>query len=528
MVLLVALLGLSLPGPSLWAGQRGGSSRCRESCLRHVRARADQSRLCGRCFADADRGGWAARLQDDASIASALRDGDWAVRWGAIRAMAARRGVTETRQLAEYVVKAGSADELTACITAARVAASKGQTTAELLVKGGQSGPAAAARVWKRRSDIRQALELELYGLTRSERAEALRHLATFLSEKPVRVALRAMASRPKESDGIVADLLVELSESGGPPAGALLLEGATPADAPYVDRVLEVYAARIDQHRKALAEGDGLEKREAVAALGHLAPLSAPELESVLADPEPSLRLAAAAALARGERKSVAELAQAKLASNAPDRSKMLWLELLGGSGDRGCQKVLERAASDERLSAALRGHAVAQLGACAKERALSRLEQALEDPRPELRVGAVAALQSIPRSVHAERLAEKALHDSDATVVATALATVAWQRQRVLSRRVAGFLDHPEPALRAAAALALGSIGSSEHVRPLVERLESDASPEVRNAAASSLGSLGGPFVISPLSEAAARDSDASVRHSARTSLHRLGLGR
>jgi HEAT repeat protein len=89
---------------------------------------------------------------------------------------------------------------------------------------------------------------------------------------------------------------------------------------------------------------------------------------------------------------------------------------------------------------------------------------------------------------------------------------------------------LKDPDPSVREAATLAVGSMGAlraHEIVPPLIERLQTDEAPEVRRGAAVALGTLG--ITASPAGEAlkrALQHSDARVRQNAAWALGRVGV--
>ncbi|HLM44668.1 MAG TPA: hypothetical protein VK458_12415, partial [Myxococcaceae bacterium] len=154
----------------LSVGQHGGrgATGCWSSCQKHVQDAALRAQVCKLCLTTGRADSWLLELGrkrpvPEAALRSALGDPDWRVRWGAVRAQAKARGLTETRALADWVAEAPAKEEVLACVTAARAAADAGRSTAHFLKDAGSRGGEAAARVWARRNAIRSALEVEVY-----------------------------------------------------------------------------------------------------------------------------------------------------------------------------------------------------------------------------------------------------------------------------------------------------------------------------------------------------------------------------
>ena len=101
-----------------------------------------------------------------------------------------------------------------------------------------------------------------------------------------------------------------------------------TPADEIAMNRLLSVFSQRIDALRPLLASPEHAVRRDAVAQLAHLAPMSDPQLESLLSDADPAVRIAAARAVAAGEGKSIREAARARL-SRDPAVARM-WIDFV------------------------------------------------------------------------------------------------------------------------------------------------------------------------------------------------------
>ncbi|WP_328707189.1 HEAT repeat domain-containing protein [Citreicoccus inhibens] len=516
----------------LAAGQQRGSTgaaACWVSCQRHVTDRALRAQAYARCMTGGRVDSWLSVIgsqgEDRRVLASARTDPDWRVRWGAVKAEARSRGVTERRVLADWVVDTSPGADLDACLTAARAAAEQGQSTADFLKEAGSRGPAAAARVWARRDAIREALELELYATDESVRPAALAHLGVFLSRSPARVVLEAMAGRPAAGDATVAASLKAVATRRQTSVGQLLLSEARPADEARVNRLFAVYSQELDALRPQLTSADASVRRGALASLRIYGPLARKELEAALGDDDRRARELAARALSDGSGGRVYLARQLQGATTG--ESARPWLEVL--ARDKGCAALLHGVASDKARPPAVRGEAVALLGDCPESARDSRkLGSYLSDPSSEVRAGAVRALASMPRSAEGAQAATHALEDPAPEVVAAALDAVADPRQSTHGDDAAELLGSEHPVVRAAAARALERIGRPPHVKALAECLREDPVVAVRVAAAQALANIGGPLAVAALSAAVSHDADTHVQHVSREGLRRLGFTR
>lgn len=536
-VLLALLLLSSTPSPPDTPERATTVTRCRESCERHLAASGKGS-VCTRCLTAGDRAAWVwemAKLKPFPRDAykAVLNDGDWVEQWAALRVLARRELKAEKSYLATWVMRASGPAVAPACITAARVAASQGLSTAELLAGAGHDGPSAAARVWERREDVRRALEVELYDFNPEIRREALAHLARFLGRSPGRVVLDAMATRPPSSDQVAASALEEICARTGATLEQALLHNARPEDKPLVDRLLRVYAGEIDHMKGKLRSNNTAERKEAVATLRRLSPLSAPELEAALLDPDASVRLLAAKTLAATANQGLAEHVRSlagtwDMPGSASPEVQARWVEVLGHSGDKGCAPVLKELSHSARLAGVVRAAAVEGMAACSPRDALKLVGPGLADPSPEVRAAAVRGLSALPRQRAAEDAAARALEDSDPEVVASAVSLVAAQGQGRQGARIARLLSHPSAHVREAAAQALARMpGNDAYVRDLAKSAREDDSAGVRAAAVLTLGSIGGPVALNVLTSAT-QDPDGRVQYLAKETLRKLGFQR
>lgn len=515
------------------AQTRAFGARCKESCARYLKDPRQRTVLCGRCLTDNtnDRGSWAAALKDEATpqhvLDEILKDDDWQVRWGALRAMSAR-GFSDMRELSRWIME--GRDHLP-CITAIHLAGSKKQTTGTMLQMAGSMGPSSAALCWNKRDELRKAMEVEMYSVDPLVRREALLHLATFLEISPARAVLNAMASRPVETDEAAALLLVEDAAAGGPAAGAAVLKAAKEPDAPRVNRLLAVWAVTLDAQRPRLKAAKPLnERKEAISILSAIGPLGALELEKLLEDPDVSIRLGAARGLARGEGMTLGLYARQRLDPTAKHSNavRVKWVEFLGRTEAESCADTLKAALSDPRLDDGVRAAALAALGGCAGAAALPEVKKALSSKSPKTRAAAFTALGQIPRVPEAAQLVAEGLRDVEPSVLAAAITSVAAQHLTPKIPEVMGLLDHNAVEVRVAAARALVVMGDSRAASALGRALQKDSAEEVREACARGLGELGGPDAPGPLTHAAEKDSSSRVKYVASESLRKLGFSR
>lgn len=518
----------------LSAGQHGsaGATACWTSCQRHVTDGADRPRVCRVCVMGGAPESWVDALAEDKpsykeALDSALKDGDWRVRWAAVRARAKVRRVSEPRALAEWVAAAPTSEELSACLTAARAAGEGGQTVGDFLKGSGPRASAALARVAAHREDIRRALEVELYAENVAERGRALAHLAVLVGRPPARVVLDAMASRPESADEAVARALIDTSERQLTSVGRMLLAVAKPADEARVNRLFAVYSRELEALQPDLASGDVTKRRAAVLSLRRYGPLAGKELSRALVDPDAQVSQHAARGLAEVEGLSVVEAARKRLRPEADLAAQRPWLQVV--ARERGGAELLLAVAEDGHQPAPVRGEAVAMLGACedvGREQRLGLLTPYLTHALPPLRAGAVRALDALPWGAGSKEALVFALDDSAPEVLVAALGVVAARRQTSQVEVVVRLLGSESPEVREASARALEAVGRAQHVPVLAMRLREDPAAAVRVAAAHALGVLGGAQSVAALTEASEHDADTHVQHVAREALQRLGF--
>jgi HEAT repeat protein len=380
---------------------------------------------------------------------------------------------------------------------------------------------------FRRRPDVeRLAARRDVDGLARAlthEDAEVRRAAAGALGGcAPVPAAIALLPALRDPDQAVRAAAAAAFSDLAGGPAAATLIERKSrrPAETPLV-----------------------------LAALGRLAAddTARAALEGALAAPDPAHRAAAAQALGRrGDARSVAPLLAAlgdddalvataageALAAVGPERA----LEPLAGALAGGPPTIRVRAAG--------------ALGALGDARALTPLARALADPEWSVRRAAVAAIRSLPepgrqiavladlhldpieRERGAQRLRQIGLLEPLAAALraidhpglrAAAARAVARLGQPGVVEALAGAVDDPEPAVRQEATWMLGVTGRPEALAPLTAALAGAADPAVRAAAARALGRLGERAAL-PALAAAGVDADEGVRTAAGRAIETL----
>jgi HEAT repeat protein len=498
------------------------ASRCAVGC-RAVEDAELRARACGACVLANDRAAWvealarasgtALRPRVDAALEAALHAPDWRI---CQAALSARAGVSVARALIDYVVR----EPDRGAWLAAHVAGERGQAARALEQEWageGRAGARAAAALHERASSVRAALEVELYEEDPLVRSEALRHASAYFEESPARVVLTALHTRPASADPAVAELLFDTLSDAKEPVGRVLAAEATPERAPEVDRLLAAYAARLDRTRAALHDADPLRREAAVADVGRLAPMSAPELTHALDDGDGRVRRMALRWLARGEGRTVGELVDLRVRANAtpgPDA----WLGALGESGAEDCGAIARALVGDLTVPAASRGAALTAWVSCDGARAWPHVRASLTDPAPEVRAGAVAASALLPRLPEAAEAAERAMRDPSAVVVAAAARAAGQPGQGRRIPKLLALLADDSPSVRLAAADALARIGRLECTPALARRLEEERDVTVRRGVVRALQRLGGGQAMVALGKAAQFDPDEGIRSAAR----------
>lgn len=522
-----AVMAVTLAGAAS-AQSRDATVRCRAACARHVTEPRAQSATCGACLLHPDDpAAWMERLP--APPPGAQKDAEWSVRWGALRLEA--RGTPRNAQarLARWIATSGGEERELACVTALHVAGALEQPLATFLSAAKTGEPTAAGACRALEARLLVAVETSLFSIDPVERRETVRHLAKALGRRPAQVLLHAMKTRPPAFDELVADDLAALGEDGDEPAGRALLTAATPADEAEVNRLLAVYSRRRDALKPQLAASSLEARREAVRRLAALTPLSAPDLVPCLEDPNGRVRLAAAQGLARGEGRTLAEAAEARLTGveSAGPAQQLAWLDLLADTSTPGCADVALRAWERPGGAEALRARALAVAASCDWARAEAAVASAAGSGNAFEGAAAAWAAARGPTNPRTLALTTAALASADPQTLAAGLAGAARHRQKAQAARAAALTAHDAPAVRAEALRALGSLDPGQARLKAMGALERDREASVRRAAAEVLAVVGGPQALGALDKAARNDPDPGVKFVASDSLRRLGAG-
>jgi HEAT repeat protein len=509
---------------SLFAAAQGRdvNSRCRRPCEALVGEPRLRATLCGRCGLDADPAAYLFKLARVPE--AAFTDDDWQVRWGAVRADAKAQGLTVEKRLGQWVERAAGEGRETACLTALLGAGARSMTRDGLLAT--EPKALAACRALDAAVVARSEDELVQADLPRA--LEALQCASAGRGVGSARVVLDALARRPREADEVLARLLVSNAERGGPPVGLSLLRDATAADTAQVDRLLAVYAAMRDANRPLLSSTEKEARRQAVAELSPLAPLSLSELSMALGDAQASIRMAAARAIARGEGRSVTEAAEARLSgeTKASAVEKRRWLTLLADVDDPACATLTRRTWRDETQPDAVRAEALVSLAGCARRQAMVDLTAAATTGNVTLQAGVMRAVLLLPREPGVGPLVEAALSSTTDEVLMGAAAATGAHRLTPLTARVEPLTAHQSGPVRAEALKALAALEPRAAQGRVIAALGQDPEAQVRITAAQLLSETGGPLAVSALAKASRQDADGRVKMAAVDGLRRLGV--
>ncbi len=506
---------------------------CLPACERTVKDRALRARVCNRCLFHGDaRGGWVKDLAKQAPfpralLQSALSDPDWQVVREAATALSRRGGGSVAAVLGRHLKAAAPEARDAACLTVARVGADR-KLSWRTWHRNLSLSPSLAQTCQAR---VKEALELELYGLAPTAATEAMVHLGTLFKKSPAEAVLDAMATRPKEADAAPAKVLLAHAGHGGPPVGLALLRAATEENRERVNRLVAWYMEQLEAFMTAPRSTEPTARRAQVAELGGYAPLSAPELEGYLWDADLAVRLAAARALAAGEGRTLAVAVHARvlgaLAPKVPVAAQTRWVELLGAAGGRDCRKgPLWDIAHQEAAPAPVRTAAVVGFAGCAGTRAKPLVQEALRSPEPSVRAGGVLAQVELGPLPQTREVVAKALLDPAPAVREAGCTAAGLRRFGDLAEAVAQQLDAEETSLRRAAVEALGLMQARAHAGAVARRLGGDGDREVRLAAVGALAKMGGAQAAAALSEARGKDPESRVRREAEGALRRMGF--
>lgn len=123
------------------------------------------------------------------------------------------------------------------------------------------------------------------------------------------------------------------------------------------------------------------------------------------------------------------------------------------------------------------------------------------------------------------ASRIAVSALRDSSEIVRATAAASVIFLPKDEAASNLVPLLSDKKPLVRREAAYALGKVGDSSAVNPLLQILQKDKQAEVRNAAIVALGEIGDVAAISELVKILQRKPQSKEEFARRSAARSIG---
>ncbi|MFO0596594.1 MAG: HEAT repeat domain-containing protein [Myxococcaceae bacterium] len=501
------------------------TSRCWAACERNVSDARTRASACTACLTHPEDAAAWLRVAS-VPLQQLLEDPDWAVRWSGLENQARRSSEPLSRLLGAWLGRSQGPALERACLTAVHGAGRTHRTLAAVL-----DDPKQLARCEAVRAAIDAQLKVELYDEGATVRRDALEHAAAPLGRAPGRVVLDAVPGHPAQFDALVLGTLSDVA-SEGPLAGpALLLAAATPGDVEVMNRLLAVYQAQADAARATLsAATDPTQRKDAVLALGRLAPLCEADLLLALQDRDGSIRRSAVRGLARGVGGSIAAAARAFVLDDrkATPEQRLALVRLMGDANEDGCAATALAMWRTTTLDARLRRLALPVAASCRWADARDEVEAQLRaNPSGDL-AAAIAALAFAPQGPQTwERLA-LATSNPDAQVRAAACEAIGEARWRGGLDRVVALLKDPEPVVRASAIPAALVLDAPHLDGPLAFLLAGDVSPAVRQAAARALGELGGPRALAALTTAARDDTDPNVKLDAADALRRLGSSR
>jgi HEAT repeat protein len=381
---------------------------------------------------------------------------------------------------------------------------------------GGADAIAALRRALERRERLLQLAALD--GLGRAGAHLGVDELAPLCLEPTLRAAaLEALGrSGDRAAAGPLAAALTDAARSTREAATRALAQLAT-----SVEGTLEVSIdeAALPPLTAVLLDGAAAVRRAAATLLGLSGHKDAVR-PLALSLGEPELRAAASGALV-----ALGAVAVQELVALAPDLDPRLRADVFqilarlhAAVQDRPARVLLEESLRDEDSDAA--AAAAETLGVLGDKESLPSLVRALERERP-VAAAAAGALGRLGRRFYDEvrmLVQSRGLSGPDAPYLCRVLGVCGREGDAALLRSA---LQADAPALRRAAAEALGELRAADDVDEALVFALADESPEVRAAAARALGAHARASALGPL-ERAAHDPEAPVRAAA---AHALG---
>ncbi len=155
-----------------------------------------------------------------------------------------------------------------------------------------------------------------------------------------------------------------------------------------------------------------------------------------------------------------------------------------------------------------------------------LESLADAVRSGTTEIKRDALLQIRNL-QSADASRVAVPALRDSSEIVRATAAFSVIFLPKDEAAQTLLPLLSDKSELVRREAAYALGKVGNSSAVNPLIQILQKDKIPEVRNASIIALGEIGDAGAVDVLTQILQKkpkDEDEFQRRSAARSIGQI----
>ncbi|HEY0928449.1 MAG TPA: HEAT repeat domain-containing protein [Gemmatimonas sp.] len=246
-------------------------------------------------------------------------------------------------------------------------------------------------------------------------------------------------------------------------------------------------HAGTINLLTKSLAHENPCVRQLAARWLGR-STIETARLVSLLDDPSPRVREAAAYAIGSGEkRKAIAPLEKMLGRAAGAEAAMAAWA--LAEEDDVASVPALERALRHD--DARVRRASAYALGEIASLRALEPLSAALRDSDAEVRYTAARAIGELDDLEHPPAALLEACRSNDRRLARIAAMTVAELHDPATLDLLISLADMDDRDVRVHVAEALGQIGSAKANAPLMRMLQ-DQDAEVRRAAAEALGEL------------------------------------
>ena len=189
--------------------------------------------------------------------------------------------------------------------------------------------------------------------------------------------------------------------------------------------------------------------------------------------------------------------------------------VESLGKIGDRSAAPAVLALLTDPVSAVrAAAAQALGRLASKEDKAVIDGLARALRDPEDSVRQAAALAIGDIDPSPRQLSTVAELLRASDVTLRRAAVRALLSLDTGQVVDWFLPLLDDPDPEVRQGAVAAIGLSGDGRAIRALGQRLVQDPSPGVRAEAAYHLGEVNGQDVGTLLSTAVKRETDPGVR--------------